>query len=297
MVGVQVRPLAIVIAMALAGGVALAGCGRRVFHRDERAGRLACVGRGPAHQPGGLSGRISAADVALRVPSTPGGRRGDRRSGTPPRPVVQRALYVERALHLLSRHPSLAASTIRRLPTRLARETRELTAALRDLRRLSAGWPAQAVRHGPAKPLGKLLAYYRAAQRRFGLGWQVLAAVNLVESAFGRVRTDSVAGARGPMQFMPPTWRAYGLGGDIRDPRDAILGAANLLRQAGAPGSYTRALYAYNPSPLYVDAVRRYARLIARDRDAVYFLYSWRVLTPAQAGEHRPAGSKEASRR
>jgi soluble lytic murein transglycosylase-like protein len=297
MVGVHVRPLVIVIAMAVAGGVALAGCGGGGSSTDTSAPAAApAPDAALPTNPGALSGRLSAADVALRGAIHAWRIQGRPASGTPPRPVVQHALYVERALRLLSRHPSLAAATIRRLPARLARETRELTVALRDLRRLSAGWPAQAVRHGPAKPLGKLLAYYRAAQRRFGVGWQVLAAVNLVESAFGRVRTDSVAGARGPMQFMPPTWRAYGLGGDVRDPRDAILGAANLLRQAGAPGSYTRALYAYNPSPLYVDAVRRYARLIARDRDAVYFLYSWRVLAPAQAGEHRATGPREASR-
>jgi membrane-bound lytic murein transglycosylase B len=97
-----------------------------------------------------------------------------------------------------------------------------------------------------------------------------------VESAFGRVRSASVAGAQGPMQFIPATWRTYGLGGDVNDPHDAILGAANLLSQAGAPASYARALYAYNPSPLYVDAVQRYARVLAQDRDAVYFLYCWR---------------------
>jgi membrane-bound lytic murein transglycosylase B len=178
---------------------------------------------------------------------------------------------------LLSRRPRLAAATIRRLSPRLARETRELTVALRDLHRLSAGWPAHQVRIGPPSPLAELLSYYRAAQMRFGVGWNVLAAINLVESAFGRARSESVAGAQGPMQFVPATWRVYGLGGDIRDPHDAILGAANLLHHAGAPGSYSRALYAYNPSRLYVDAVRRYARLIARDRDAVYLLYSWQV--------------------
>ena len=96
-----------------------------------------------------------------------------------------------------------------------------------------------------------------------------------MESAFGRVRNHSVADAQGPMQFMPSTWHAYGLGGDIRDPGDAILGAANLLRQSGAPGDYAQALYAYNPSPLYVDAVRRYASVIGRDPDALYLLYSW----------------------
>ena len=62
------------------------------------------------------------------------------------------------------------------------------------------------------------------------------------------------------MQFMPATWRAYGLGGDVHDPHDAILGAANYLHANGAPARRRGALYHYNPSPLYVDAVLRYAR-------------------------------------
>jgi membrane-bound lytic murein transglycosylase B len=76
------------------------------------------------------------------------------------------------------------------------------------------------------------------------------------------------------MQFLPSTWQIYGHG-DIHDPHDAILAAGNLLRHAGAPGSYSQALFAYNPSRLYVDAVQRYARLIKRDAYAVYFLYCW----------------------
>ena len=151
-----------------------------------------------------------------------------------------------------------------------------MTATLRDLDRLSAGWPSRRVVIGPPDPLGRLLRYYHLAERRFGVRWQVLAAINLVESAFGRLRSKSVAGARGPMQFLPATWRSFGLGGDINDPRDAILGAANLLRHDGAPANYARALYAYNPSPAYVDAIRRYAELMAHDRDALYLLYSWR---------------------
>jgi membrane-bound lytic murein transglycosylase B len=79
------------------------------------------------------------------------------------------------------------------------------------------------------------------------------------------------------MQFMPATWAAYGLGGDIRDPHDAILGAANYLHASGAPRSYARALYAYNPSPLYVRAVLGYARVMARRPSALYELYAWQV--------------------
>ena len=203
-------------------------------------------------------------------------RAGGQPEGAPPPGVARRARYVQRVLRLLARRPGIEASTVRRLPSRLADEASEVTTALRDLGRLSAGWPAHRVVIGPPAPLGRLLRYYRSAQSRFGVRWQILAAVNLVESDFGRVRNQSVAGAQGPMQVMPSTWRAYGLGGDIKYPRDAIIGAANLLRHAGAPADYARALYAYNPSPAYVDAVQRYARLIERDHDAVYYLYSWR---------------------
>jgi membrane-bound lytic murein transglycosylase B len=231
-------------------------------------GTLAAVAAllaGPTAQtPHALAERMSAADAAVRA-DLPGAAARDE------------AVDLQRAMRTLSRHPTLAAATIRLLPPRLARETRDITVALRELHRLSAGWPPHRIRVGAAEPLERLDAHYRLAQRRFGVGRHVLAAVNFVESQFGRLRNDSVSGAQGPMQFMPATWRVYGMGGDIHEPRDAILGAANMLRRNGAPSSYARALYRYNPSPLYVDAVRRYARVIARDRGALGFLYLWEV--------------------
>jgi hypothetical protein len=263
------RRLGFLIPVALAGltCLVLVACGE-----GQRAEPGSAA---PPSGPTALSARLSANDVALRR-GIDAWRGGSRASGPPPYEVVRRARYVQRASRLLARHPRLAKATLRRLPARLATEMGALSVAGRDLRRLSAGWPAHKVRIGPPRPLPELLGYYRAAQRRFGVGWNVLAAVHLVESAFGRVRSASVAGAQGPMQFIPATWQAYGLGGDVRDPHDAILGAANLLSQAGAPASYARALYAYNPSRLYVDAVRRYARVMAHDRDAIYLLYCWR---------------------
>jgi membrane-bound lytic murein transglycosylase B len=102
----------------------------------------------------------------------------------------------------------------------------------------------------------------------------LLAAVNLVESDFGRVRNDSVAGAQGPMQFMPATWRTYGHGGDIHDPRDAILAAARFLAAAGARHDEAGALYRYNPSRLYVTAVARFAHRMRRDPLAFYGFYA-----------------------
>ena len=83
------------------------------------------------------------------------------------------------------------------------------------------------------------------------------------------------------MQFLPATWRAYGLGGDIHDPHDAILGAANYLHQSGAPANTARALYAYNPSRLYVAAVLAYAREMRDDPLAFPAYYSWEASLPA----------------
>lgn len=155
--------------------------------------------------------------------------------------------------------PALPApeQPISREPVRLARSlastTTELRAAIDRWR--SAGNPR---RGGPPRdvtPAGTLLDHYRKAQRRYRVPWQVLAAVNFVETGFNRLRSNSTAGAQGPMQFIPATWRAYGRGGDIHDPHDAILGAANYLRASGAPRNLGRALYAYNRSSLYVEAV------------------------------------------
>jgi membrane-bound lytic murein transglycosylase B len=88
------------------------------------------------------------------------------------------------------------------------------------------------------------------------------------------------------MQFMPATWAAYGLGGDVHDPRDAILGAANLLHANGSPGDDARALYRYNPSSLYVDAVRRYARRM-RTAAQVRAFWARAVFVRARGGTHR----------
>jgi membrane-bound lytic murein transglycosylase B len=121
-----------------------------------------------------------------------------------------------------------------------------------------------------------LEGFYRDAHDRYRIGPQYLAAIHLVETKFGRVKSDSVAGAKGPMQFIPSTWLIYGNGGDIHDPHDAILAAARLLRANGAPRAYGPALRAYNPSGLYVDAVTHYAKEIARDPYAIYFLYCWK---------------------
>ena len=87
------------------------------------------------------------------------------------------------------------------------------------------------------------LALYRDAAARFGLDWPVLAAVGRVETNHGRNRNGcdpNYAGARGPMQFLEPTFvHAAKLAGltdpDICDPADAIPAAAAYLKSNGAP--------------------------------------------------------------
>jgi Transglycosylase SLT domain/Peptidase family M23 len=114
-----------------------------------------------------------------------------------------------------------------------------------------------------------LLPIYQAAGIQYGVRWEVLAAINEIETDYGRNLNVSSAGAVGWMQFMPSTWRMYGVdanGDGIRDPynpADAIFAAARYLRAAGATNDLRRAIFAYNHAGWYVDSVLLRARLIA----------------------------------
>jgi soluble lytic murein transglycosylase-like protein len=173
------------------------------------------------------------------------------------------AWTVERVELRLAGDPALAGRVVRLLPPGLARDVLDDVLARRELERLTPPQRRTAFRTGPAAPAARLRAWYGEAQRRSGVAWQLLAAVNFVESDFGRLREASVAGAQGPMQFMPSTWAEYGRG-DVHDPHAAILGAARFLRAAGAPRDERGALRRYNPSSAYVDAVERLAGRIRR---------------------------------
>jgi soluble lytic murein transglycosylase-like protein len=228
-----------------------------------------------------------AVDEALLRRSLRDWRASDPALLDPPPPAALAAAADERqVVYELAKSPALARSTLAAFSRHDAEPLRAAVAAARDLRRLagpSTGTPPP-LHLVPPLPAGELLADYRAAEKRFGVHWQVLAAVNLIETAFGRVDSRSSAGAQGPMQFLPATWRAYGLGGDIHSARDAILGAANYLHRSGAPGDDRRALYAYNHSTLYVDAVLTYARQMTRDPLAYLRYYAWEASLPATLG-------------
>ncbi|WP_248962859.1 lytic transglycosylase domain-containing protein [Sphaerisporangium perillae] len=216
---------------------------------------------------------------------------GDPSRGGPPEPVVLLALHQQRIYRFAARHPGPASRAFGELAAPLAGEARDNTEAIREL--LSLAHPLKGSATFKVQrplPAGVLLGQFKKAERRFGVEWEVLAAVMLVETKFGRVRSASYAGAQGPMQFMPATWKAYGMGGDIQDPEDAIAGAANYLRASGAPRDYKRALHAYNPSNAYVNAVLLHARQMKRDSRNYYAYYNWQVFVLTTNGERRLTG-------
>lgn len=133
-------------------------------------------------------------------------------------------------------------------------------------------------------PAEELRSFYSQAEVEFGVSWTYLAAIHLVETRMGRIRGTSPAGAQGPMQFMPATWDRYGQG-DVNNPRDAIFAAARYLKANGAPGDMRRALYRYNPSYNYVDAIETYAGQLKADARVYLAYYNWQVYVRTTSGD------------
>jgi hypothetical protein len=154
---------------------------------------------------------------------------------------------------------------------------------------LTGNWAALAAPDVPDAPQAvadipaDYLVLYRDAAARFGLDWPVLAAVGKVETNHGRNRNGcdpNYAGARGPMQFLEPTFvHAAKLAGledpDICDPADAIPAAAAYLKSNGAPTDWQRALYRYNPADWYPPLVMGWAERYG---------YGTRVVRPVDGG-------------
>ena len=113
-----------------------------------------------------------------------------------------------------------------------------------------------------------LLPIYQAAGTQYGIRWELLAAINEIETDYGRNLNVSSAGAQGWMQFMPASWEAYGVDGnhdglmDPYNPVDAIFAAARYLKAAGADKDIRAAVFAYNHADWYVDSVLLRAQVI-----------------------------------
>jgi hypothetical protein len=113
-----------------------------------------------------------------------------------------------------------------------------------------------------------LLPIYQAAGIQYDVPWQVLAAINEIETDYGRNLSVSTAGAVGWMQFLPSTWKRWAVdanGDGIADPynpADAIFTAARYLQAAGASKNISQAIFAYNHAGWYVQSVLLRAQLI-----------------------------------
>jgi hypothetical protein len=113
-----------------------------------------------------------------------------------------------------------------------------------------------------------LLSIYQAAGIQYGVRWEVLAAINEIETDYGRNLNVSSAGAMGWMQFIPSSWKQFGVDAngdgkkDPYNPVDAIFAAARYLKAAGADQDLRKAIFAYNHADWYVESVLMRARFI-----------------------------------
>jgi membrane-bound lytic murein transglycosylase B len=190
------------------------------------------------------------------------------------------------AYRAIGRHPEWDATTRPRIPASLLDVYDRNVDARRQLTAMTAvrdTLPAWSIE--PPAPADELLGYYHQAEAESGVGWNYLAAINLVETRLGSIHGVSTAGAQGPMQFLPATFASYGQGGDINSPRDSIMAAGRMLAANGFAGDHDHAIYAYNHANQYVRAVDQYAALIGSDSATFAGYYRWDVYCNTTAGD------------
>ena len=271
------RSAGLVLAAALAGLVACASPNEAQSNAPTAAPRRQA--RSYPTVPDGASEvarRLAALEHQLRDPQTPAAQLPDLAHQ---QQVIYRVLSLDRPR---------SQAVLNQLPARWRSVAERHLAARRAFLAMSKRRPTRvpAWRIIPPEPLSQLFAHYRKAEAATGIEWEVLAAVNLVETGMGRIDGVSVANAQGPMQFLPTTWSEQGIGrGDIRNPHDAIQAAARYLVRRGGLKNIRRGLWGYNNSDLYGEAVLLYASLIREDPQALVGLYHWEIHYNAQQGD------------
>jgi membrane-bound lytic murein transglycosylase B len=227
-----------------------------------------------ASDPTQLADDLVADELALRDPSTAEAA------------LVAAAHRQQAAYRAIGRHPEWDAVTRPRIPPSLLDvynrnvDARRQLQAMAQVKNTVPAWRIES----PA-PADELLSCYHEAESASGVGWNYLAAINLIETRFGSINGVSTAGAEGPMQFLPSTFATYGQGGDIHSPRDSIMAAGRYLAANGFANDRDHAIYLYNHANQYVQAVNQYAALLAADPAAFAGYYRWDVYYVTTAGD------------
>jgi Transglycosylase SLT domain len=227
-----------------------------------------------AASPAQVADDLVADEHALRDPST-----GEAA-------LVVAAHRQQAAYRAIGQHPEWDAATRPRIPAALLDvydrnvDARRALNAITPSRTTLPAW-----RVVPPAPADQLLGFYHQAETETGVGWNYLAAINLVETRLGSIDGVSTADAQGPMQFLPSTFAAYGQGGDIHSPHDSIIAAGRYLAANNFANDRDHAIYRYNHDSDYVRAVNQYAALIGRDPAAFAGYYRWDVYCRTTAGD------------
>lgn len=279
---------------------ALTACGQSTADPDPTSG-----GAAPAMPVGDVSTVAPTGDPAPIGDSAPAGAQ-PRLSADPAQladdlvadeqtvrdpsaaePALSSAAHRQQAAYrAIAKHPEWDEIIGPRIPPALTAAYQHNVDASRQLSSMTAPrdamppWTIQA----PAAA-DELLGYYHGAQSASGVDWNYLAAINLVESRFGRINGNSPDGAQGPMQFLPSTFAAYGAGGDVRAPGDAIAAAGRYLAANGFAADRDGAIHHYNHSAQYVRAVNDYAAVLAADPAAFAGYYRWDVYYKSTSGD------------
>jgi membrane-bound lytic murein transglycosylase B len=232
------------------------------------------AGAAPGPDPAAVAADLVAADQALRNPSAP------------EQVLAAAARRQQVAYRALGAHPEWDTIARPLIPAALLEvydrniDARRQLMALTDPKSTMPPW-----RVVPPVPANELMAAYRAAEAASGVPWNYLAAINFVETGFGRINGVSDDAAQGPMQFLPSTFAAYGNGGDIHSPRDAIMAAGRLLAANGFATNRDKAIWNYNHSDHYVRAVNDYAEVIGGDPAGFASYYRWDTYYRTTAGD------------
>src|SRR5438552_109689 len=263
--------------------VALSACGASQAGTPSRSSTPAAT---PTLSPTATpTPHVTVVDAAYVATELGGVEQGIRLPDTPAEEYLSLGRRQQSAYHLLSAHPDWVPAVLNALPASVRSAVQaNITAAqqIDDLNGASSALPHWRIIAPPAPEV--LLSYYREVQQAYGIAWQYHAAINLIETNMGRIPGLSSEGAQRPTQVMPATWASYGRG-DVNNPRDAILAAGRYLQAHGAPANMTRAIYAYNPSMLYVRAVQLYAQQMFASERAFLAYYNWEVYVQTKTGE------------